>query len=205
MNGYIPSRKEAIELLKKYTKEFFEIILSHVLAVEKLSLFIAEQIKDDIDLEIISRGALLHDIARALYKLGDINSINHGVKGYEILLKEGIDEKIAMIARNHVGVGITEEDIKKQKLPMKLDNYVPITIEEIIVSYADNRVKGDKIKDVIFPIKRYLKEIGEDYAKRMIDQHNYLVEHGFEIDYNGEETKKLDYSLLDDIKILDYL
>ena len=95
-----------------------------------MALFIAKQIQG-IDLEIVSLGSILHDIARALYPLGDINSINHGVKAYEILIKEGVDIKIAKIARNHVGVGITKEDILKQNLPMELGDYIPESLEEI--------------------------------------------------------------------------
>lgn len=40
--------------------------------------------------------------------------ILHGLKGYEYLLDEGVDESIAQFCRNHTGVGLTREDVVRQ-------------------------------------------------------------------------------------------
>ena len=55
----------AIPTLKKYStdNESFEKVLAHVKAVQKVALRIASKF-DDVDLEIIKIGSLLHDIGR---------------------------------------------------------------------------------------------------------------------------------------------
>lgn len=182
----LSKREDIITFLKEYLEDKFEIIYKHSLAVEKLALYIHDQIKEG-DRFVIMAGSLLHDIGRKNYPPSKPNSILHGLEGYRILKELGVDERIAKIARNHIGVGITKEDIIEQKLPLPLDNYVPETIEEIVVAYADNRVNYDVIEDVWFPIKRFYKEIGPKYALKMVEMHNFLISKGFTKDFNGKQ------------------
>ncbi|MEM0315683.1 MAG: TIGR00295 family protein, partial [Archaeoglobaceae archaeon] len=69
----------------------------------------------------------------------------HFLKSAEILRKEEVDEKIVRIAERHFSAGITAEEAKELGLPEK--DYIPLTLEEKIVSFADNLVFGSEIRD----------------------------------------------------------
>ena len=63
--------------------------------------------------------------------------IQHGTRGYELLLSEGFDESLAQFARNHTGVGITKAECIQQNLPLEPQDYLPETVEQEIVLLAD--------------------------------------------------------------------
>jgi putative nucleotidyltransferase with HDIG domain len=116
----------------KYKKEALEIGWTHSLIVKNISMQIAEKLEKDygisVDKKLIDIGALIHDIGFYDYFDDDYkirgNYVEHGKKGYEILIKEGISQKRARFALTHVGVGIEKN--------------IPISLEEEIVCYADN-------------------------------------------------------------------
>lgn len=56
--------------------------------------------------------------------------------GSEILNLEGYP-KHALVAERHTGVGLCKEDIIKDNLPLPHQDYIPVSIEEKIISYAD--------------------------------------------------------------------
>lgn len=100
----------------------------------------------DENLTII--GALLHDIGTYRVLKGDGSDggpltfdgpryILHGLLGYRFLLDEGVDESIAQFARNHTGVGLTREQVARQKLPLPAGDYTPRTLEQEVVMVAD--------------------------------------------------------------------
>ena len=182
------SREDSIALLKKITEENFEGIFKHSKAVETLAIHIASQIECDIDLVVA--GSLLHDIGRSKYPPKSNNAILHGVEGAKILKNNGIDQRIISITERHIGAGITVKDIEKQKIPIPKKDYLPTTIEEKIVAYADNCVKYDEILDVDYPISRFYKSLGIDHANRVIILHNELVKHGYKININNNIVKK---------------
>lgn len=101
-----------------------------------------------IDANLPTLGALLHDIGAYELLIHDGSDgeplkfdgpryIQHGLIGYDILLNEGYDESIAQYARNHTGVGITEQVIEEQHLPLPLGNYAPMNLEQEVVMVAD--------------------------------------------------------------------
>jgi uncharacterized protein len=169
----ILTEKKAIALLKRYAPDdkVFRIILAHSLAVKKAAVKIAQRIPM-ADVEFVKTAALLHDIGRFICPPGK-DSIKHGIAGAQILRKEGLPRH-ALVAERHIGVGITKEDIRRQKLPLPLKDYVPKSVEEKIVSYADNLVFGSRVKTVKDVIKRYRKEIGEYIVPRVIAQHEEI-------------------------------
>ena len=151
-----------LEVIKKYhapDSREYQILTIHSLAVTKKALEIAQKIKknkthfakffpkedlDKLDLQFIYEAAMLHDIGFGFPNKGkeknkkDFSTcyVAHGYWGAEILRKEGLP-KHARVAERHVGVGITKEDIEKNKWPIPKANYIPRSIEEIIISYAD--------------------------------------------------------------------
>lgn len=94
------------------------------------------------DLVFIEQAALLHDIgifltdAPSLDCFGDHPYIAHGVLGRGLLEEAGLAAH-ARVCECHVGVGITEQDVREHHLPLPLRDMCPVTIEEKIVCYAD--------------------------------------------------------------------
>jgi len=169
------TEKEAVELLRKYSnnKESFNAVLNHSKSVQKIALEIARYIKKnhDVDIDFVKTASLLHDIGR--FKCYKENSIRHGVEGGEILSKEGLT-RYARIAETHIGVGITKKDIKKYKLNLPLRDFIPETIEEKIIAYADNLIFNTKRITINEVIERFSKELGEKHIERVKNLHNEI-------------------------------
>ena len=87
-------RNDALELLKKYVKQ--ENLIKHCIATAAVMKEIARHLGEDEDKwEIIG---ILHDID---YELVGEDMSQHGLKGAEILSKEGVDEEIVEVVKRH--------------------------------------------------------------------------------------------------------
>jgi len=171
--------KEGIVLLHKYApdEKSFEINLKHSKAVQKLALKIADEILHTgfyVDVDFIKSAALLHDIGRFKCPPKSKNSIAHGIEGAEILLKEKLPAE-ALVAARHIGAGISKKDIKEQKLDLPDEDYIPETIEEKIIAYADNLFEYDKQITITKALKEF-KEISESAYKRAKALHEEINE-----------------------------
>ena len=135
---------DAVALLKKYfvNRETFEIVLRHSRLVADKALGIASTLDAGIDLAFIEEAALLHDIgvskiyAPKLGCFGEFPYICHGVLGREILESEGFPVH-AMVCERHIGVGLTRDDIVRQKMPLPVREMSPLNLEEKIICFAD--------------------------------------------------------------------
>jgi len=165
---------QAIGLLKKYSddKESFDRVLSHSRAVQKEALSIAKY-APKVDLDVIRVGSLLHDIGRFKYPPKTENSIRHGLEGGKIMRKEGFP-LYARICERHLGIGISKEDIRRQHLNLPHRDFVPKTIEEEIIAYADNFIFGTKLVSLEKVLDRHRRELGEPYARRIQAQHEKI-------------------------------
>lgn len=172
------TEEDAIALLKKYAphEETFQKIFAHSKAVQKASLEVAEKVAQNhsCDKEFIKIAALLHDIGRNLCPPKTKQSICHGFVGAALLRHEGLEERYANVCERHIGIGIAKEDIIEQHLPLPHKDFLPETIEEMIIAYADNLVDGDKIRDENYVIERFRKELGEKYVRRTLAFHEKI-------------------------------
>lgn len=112
-------------------------VIGHSLAVERKALEIARRISENghaVDLKLVELGALLHDIGRA-----KTHGIKHGIRGAEILRGKGLG-KFAGFAEDHIGAGIPASEARELGMPER--DFVPGTLEEKIVAYADKLVAG---------------------------------------------------------------
>ncbi len=169
----------AIELLKKHSssEKAFAKVLEHSRAVQRLALKIAGKVHDSghfVDLDFIRTASLLHDIGRFKVPPGR-DTYMHGFEGAQILKKEGLDERYCRVCETHVGVGITSFDVKKQKMALPEKDYVPKTIEEKIICYADNLVFKDGVQSVEATRQRWADELGEDYGERFMALHHEIT------------------------------
>ena len=156
-----------IELLEKEGTP--ENVIQHCKAVYQKAMKIAANF-DDVDEDLIRKGALLHDIGRS-----KTHGITHAVKGVEIAEKYGYSDDVLLIIERHIGAGITPEEAEKLGLPKK--SYVPQTLEEKIVAHADNLVSGSKEVDIDFVIDKWQRTIedSDDNIERLIKLDNELI------------------------------
>jgi len=148
----LPSREQAIQLLHKTGCS--ENVIKHCEAVSKLAKETAEicQRKGlDVNLELVEIGALLHDIGRS-----KTHSVHHAVDGAEIAKNAGLPNSVVAIIERHVGGGITA--VEAEELGWPQGTYVPLTLEEKIVSYADKLIgTSNRV-----PIKKTLDKLREE-------------------------------------------
>lgn len=94
-----------------------------------------------MDADLVRAGSLLHDIGvYRLYSGGVLdhaNYVRHGVLGHALLAGHGLPEAICRFCSCHTGMGITRDDVRKQRLPLPVADYVAGSPEERLVMYAD--------------------------------------------------------------------
>lgn len=117
-------------------------VVAHCHAVSKMALSIAERMRMPVDRELVRLGALLHDIGRSR-----THDIGHALAGVEIGRALGLSQQVLLIIERHIGAGITASEAVRLGLPEK--DYLPLTREEKLVSYADNLISG--VREMTFP------------------------------------------------------
>lgn len=165
MTEILPSRDECMEYLKNAGCS--ESVIAHSIAVEERALKFAQLAKADSDL--VSCGALLHDIGR-----GKTHGIQHALIGADMARELEMPEEVCKIIERHIGAGISPEDAQKLELPNR--NYIPETLEEKIVAHADNLIEEHK-KRPVSKVLQHFEELGyKDVAERVLALHEELSE-----------------------------
>lgn len=150
-----------LELIKKYYPEdnaLRQLLLLHSRQVADRCLQIVTKHKElPVDRQFLEEAAMLHDIgvfrchAPSILCVGSEPYIRHGLIGAELLRAEGLPRH-ARVAERHTGTGLTREQIERQQLPLPLQDFVPETIEEQIVCYADkfySKSSPDRVRTVL--------------------------------------------------------
>ena len=169
MSEKLPSREQALKLL--HESHCSAKVIKHCQAVTKLALEIAEACREKglkVDLELVEIGALLHDVGRS-----KTHSVNHAVVGAEIAEAAGLPESVVSIIKRHVGGGITDSEAEKLGWPK--DVYVPATLEEKIVSYADKLIEDSKRAPIEVAIAKLARELKGDAAERVRKLHEEMT------------------------------
>jgi uncharacterized protein len=113
-----------------------------------------------IDFALVEVGALLHDIGRS-----KTHMVHHAVVGADIAKLAGLPDSVVSIIKRHVGGGITASEAEKLGWPE--DVYVPVTLEEKIVSYADKLIENSKRAPIDITIEKLSKELKYEAAERV--------------------------------------
>lgn len=149
------SEEKAFEIWEK--EELSERVQIHSKVVNGVALEIADRLIADgitVDRELVNIGSLLHDIGRS-----KSHDIWHGVNGFKILNSYNLESSICKIARNHLGAGISAREAEKLGLPE--EDYIPETLEELVVGYADNLVAHDRIETHKEVLEKWEKKFGK--------------------------------------------
>ncbi len=82
--------------------------------------------------------------------------------------------ELAHIIERHVGAGLTLEEARRNNLPK--GNYVPETLEEKIVCYADKLIEGSHEVGIDSTIDNFAKDLGSDHPaiKRLQNLHKEM-------------------------------
>ena len=167
-----------LEIIAKYYKprsKAYKILVSHSSQVTEKALKIACHRKDlNPDINFIEEAAMLHDIgifktnATGLFCFGEFPYLCHGYLGRDLLTAEGYPDH-GLVCERHTGVGITIEDIIANKLPLPLRDYVPESVEEQIVCFADKffSKSGDLLHEKsLAEVRRSVQKFGDKNLQR---------------------------------------
>ncbi len=169
MSEQLPSREQALRLL--HQSRCLRNVIKHCEAVAELAVEIAKTCREkglDVNLELVEIGALLHDIGRS-----KTHSVHHAIIGAEIAKSYGLPEPVISIIKRHVGGGITVSEARKLGWPR--DVYVPTTLEEKIVSYADKLIEGSHRVPIETTIKKFSKELPPSAIARIWRLHEEML------------------------------
>jgi uncharacterized protein len=141
----IPTVRECFVLMAKYG--MLENIKAHSIMVEKVATLLARNLADaeeKLCLDIVTSGALLHDIGKTLC----LNSSeDHAKKGKEICLENQLHEIADIVAEHIILAGY--------------DPNCPVSEKELVY-YADKRVNHDKIVSLEERIEYLLTQYGRN-------------------------------------------
>jgi len=121
-------RQEDIDLLRRLKMDEEEV--EHSIHVAEIALGLAKRTKVDLDMELIGRGGLFHDLGKVV-----TDGIDHGCKGAKKGAELGLPAAINRMMEVHIRGGLTGEEAEAFGLPVK--DYTAHRLEERIVIYAD--------------------------------------------------------------------
>jgi uncharacterized protein len=144
-------------------------VVAHCLAVSRLAQALAERARVAVDRELVRQGGLFHDIGRSR-----THGIDHAIAGVEIAKRFGFPDGLLNIIERHIGAGITAGEAVRLGLPEK--DYLPITAEEKIVSYADNLISGVQEMPFYEALDRFKNILGPDHegVELFMKQHHEI-------------------------------
>jgi uncharacterized protein len=153
----LPTPHEAVNLLVKAGCS--PNVVEHCKRVSAFAVKIAkacQKKQPNVDVKLVEVSALLHDIGRS-----KTHSVNHALEGGKIARALNLPNSVVLIIERHAGGGIPKEEAKKMGWPAK--DYLPQTLEEKIVCYADKRVEGTRIIPIDKTINAYAVDLGKNH------------------------------------------
>ncbi len=117
---------------------------AHSLKVAQKALEIGGRTSRELDMELVGRGALFHDLGKA-----QTHAMEHGKLGAQMGRSLGLPPAITDVMEKHIRGGLTPEEALELGLPAK--DYTLDKLEERIIIYADRLV--DIITEGIVPLQ----------------------------------------------------
>lgn len=122
--------------------ELLETVATHSECVARKALDCLRSNDIDADLDFVYEAAMLHDIgvvrcnAPSIHCHGTQPYICHGIIGADMLRTVGLPRH-ALVCERHTGAGLTAADIMRQGLPLPHRDFLPESVEEKAICYAD--------------------------------------------------------------------
>lgn len=153
------------------------ILMIHSRQVADRALQIVDRHPElEMDRQFVEEAAMLHDIGIFLTDAPGIEChgvepyILHGRLGAELMRSEGYPRH-ARVCERHTGAGITIKEIEAQHLPLPHQDFLPETLEEKVVCYADKFYSKSHL-DRVRTLEQTEKSIarhGEDGLLRFVE------------------------------------
>lgn len=169
--------QKIIDLYYPEDDELRAILLTHSRQVAQRALRIANNRTElKLDKQFVEEAAMLHDIgvflcdAPGIACHGTAPYILHGRLGAELLRKEGCP-KHARVCERHTGAGLTKEAIALRNIPLPHEDFLPETMEEKVICYADKFYSKSNLthEKTIEQAKRSLAKFGEEGVARFCE------------------------------------
>ncbi len=167
--------------------ELRQILLKHSRCVASLACEICQR-HCELNLEetFVYEAAMLHDIgivrcdAPGIHCFGTEPYLRHGIVGAQMLEEYAMAHPeigdiapYARVCSHHTGTGLTAKMIRKQMLPLPEMNFVPETMEEKIICYADkfySKTRLDEKKE-LKRVRHSLSRYGQDCVDTFDEWH----------------------------------
>jgi uncharacterized protein len=152
------------------------LLLMHSQSVAQKALQIAVSHPwPGLDLQFIEEAAMLHDIgicqtdAPGIHCHGTHPYICHGILGAAMLRAEGL-ERHARVCERHTGAGLSLSDIVTQNLPLPHRDFLPETLEEQLICYADKFFSKShpEREKTLEQAERSIAKFGEEGLQRFL-------------------------------------
>lgn len=134
---------EIIDQFYQDQPELKALLIKHSQHVADKALSIAQKHPElNADQNFLYEAAMLHDIgiihthAPSILCHGTEPYIKHGILGAEMLRSINMPSH-ARVCERHTGTGLKKEEIIARGLPLPAQDYLPESIEEQIICYAD--------------------------------------------------------------------
>lgn len=146
-----------------------EILTVHssMVAAKALRIVDFNALGSKVDRQFVEDAAMLHDIgivgvnAPSIHCYGPRPYICHGIVGAEILRDEGLPDSFSRVCERHTGSGITADEVRCQGLPLPWRDFIPETLEERLICYADKFFS--KSRDLRY--EKSMEEVERSMAK----------------------------------------
>ena len=171
MSKPLPSPEEAVKILEE--SGCSPNVVRHCEAVAKVAVQMVKKCANNdakVNVDLVHIGALLHDLGRA-----KTHGINHPIVGAKIARSQGLPDSLANIIERHLGGGISDDEAREFGWPE--GTYIPQTLEEKIVTYADKLVEGETRVPIRQTVQKLKNRLGEDHpsAERVLSLHKEMM------------------------------
>lgn len=165
------------------------LLIAHSESVARKACSVARKagLDSEVDMQFLWDASMLHDIgivecnAPGILCRGTQPYLCHGVEGKKILDRFGLEERYGRVCERHTGTGITKEEIERNHLPLPPKDYMPETLEEEIICYADKffSKSGDPYREKpIEEVEKSMLRHGEAVLERFRELHRMLNPEG---------------------------
>ena len=168
--------KEIIDRYYPCENELKNIYMVHARAVADFALGLARKHPElELDEAFVYEAAMLHDIgifltdAPRIHCYGSEEYLCHGYLGAELLRSIGL-ERHARVCERHTGTGLTKEVIERNGWNIPVKDFVPETLEEQLICFADKFFSKTKFLHeprTFEQVVESMRKISEDSVKKV--------------------------------------
>lgn len=168
--------KQIIDKYYAQQPDLMHILMVHSEAVAQRALRICDAHPElGADRQFVYEAAMLHDIgivqcdAPGICCHGTQPYICHGILGAKMLRAEGMEQH-ARVCERHTGAGLSADEIIRQQLPLPHLDFLPVSIEEQIICYADKFYSKSHIdrEKTLAQAEKTIARFGHDSLERFL-------------------------------------